>query len=215
MRIKNYILMLVASLCAVSCLDKYPEDAVLENEAITTVDEADQAVMGIYSAFLSPALYSGYLTLLPDIQADFVYAVNGYTNTYGDVWRWEILATNSQVEAVYGALYDVIGRSNFLLDNAAKIRTTITDDDQLDRLDQFCGEAYFARALAYSELIKLYCKDYKSDEDAKNRLGVVLTEHYYELPEIKRSSLYDSYQLVLLLYNARSAIHADTCFGYS
>lgn len=197
MRIKNYILMLAASLCVVSCLDKYPEDAVLENEAITTVDEADQAVMGIYSAFLSPALYSGYLTLLPDIQADFVYAVNGYTNTYGDVWRWEILATNSQVEAVYGALYDVIGRSNFLLDNAAKIRTTITDDDQLDRLDQFCGEAYFARALAYSELIKLYCKDYKSDEDAKKQLGVVLTEHYYELPEIKRSSLYDSYQLVL------------------
>lgn len=196
-RIKNYILMLAAALCAVSCLDKYPEDAVLENEAIVTVEQADQAVIGIYSAFLSPALYSGYLTLLPDIQADFVYAINGYTNTYGDVWRWEILATNAQVEAVYGALYDVIGRCNFLLDNAEKIKTTLTDDDKLDRLDQYCGEAYFARALAYSELIKLYCKDYKSDEDAKNCLGVVLTEHYYNIPEIKRASLYDSYQLVL------------------
>lgn len=196
-KIKNYILMLAASVCIVSCLDKYPEDAVLENEAIVTVEQADQAVMGIYSAFLSPALYSGYLTLLPDIQADFVYAVNGYTNTYGDVWRWDILATNAQIEAVYGALYDVIGRSNFLLDNAARIRTTLTDDNRLDRLDQYCGEAYFARALAYTELIKLYCKDYKSDEEAKNTLGVVLTEHYYEKPQIKRASLYDSYQLVL------------------
>ena len=99
--------MLAAALSAASCLDKYHEDAVLEDKAIVTVEQADQAVMGIYSAFLSPALYSGYLTLLPDIQADFVYAVNGYTNTYGDVWRWEILATNAQVEAVYGALYDI------------------------------------------------------------------------------------------------------------
>lgn len=194
---RKYILLIAATLCLSSCLDKYPEEAVLENEAITTVDEADQAVIGIYSALLSPALYSGYLTLLPDIQADFVYAVNGYTNTYGDIWRWDILATNAQIEAVYGALYDVIGRCNFLLDNAEKLRTVLTDDDQLDRLDQYCGEAFFARALAYSELIKLFCKSYEGDDEAKNELGVVLTEHYYVAPKIERASLYDSYQFVL------------------
>lgn len=55
---------------ASSCLDKFPENAVAEDKAITSVDEADQAVIGIYSSFLSGALYSGYLTLLPDIQCD-------------------------------------------------------------------------------------------------------------------------------------------------
>ena len=117
-----------------SCLDKFPEGAVAEDEAITTVDEADQAVIGIYSSFLSSALYSGYLTLLPDIQSDFVYAVNGYTNTYGDIWRWEILATNPQIEAVYGSLYTVIGNCNFLLDNAEKLKPTLIDDNEIDRL---------------------------------------------------------------------------------
>lgn len=182
---------------ASSCLDKFPENAVAEDKAITSVDEADQAVIGIYSSFLSGALYSGYLTLLPDIQCDFVYAVNGYTNTYGDIWRWDILATNPQIEAVYGSLYSLIGNCNFLLDNAEKLKPTLVDDTELDRLESYCGEAYFARALAYSELIKLFCVDYKSDEAAKNELGVVLKTKYYENQPIVRASLYDSYQLVL------------------
>ena len=192
-----YIFIFMTMFGITSCLDKFPEDAVSIDNAITSVDEADQAVMGIYSAFLSPALYSGYLTLLPDLQADLAYAVNGYSNVYGDVWRWEILATNSEIESVYGALYDVIGRCNFLLDNAEKLKTTLTDDDELDRLDQYCGEAYFARALAYSELVKMFCKSYESDEEAKEELGVVLTTHYYEKPVIKRASLYDSYKLII------------------
>ena len=89
-----YMFMMFVLLCTTSCLDKYPENAVLEDRAITTVDEADQAVIGIYSSFLSSSLYSGYLTLVPDIQCDLVYAVNGYSNNMADIWRWNILATN-------------------------------------------------------------------------------------------------------------------------
>ena len=196
-KVITYILLATVLIVPVSCLDKFPENAVHENLAITTVDEANQAAYGIYSSFLSGALYSGYLTLLPDIQSDFVYAVNGYTNTFGDIWRWEILATNAQIEAVYGSLYSVIGNCNFLLDNAKKLEQTLTNDTELDRLEMYCGEAYFARALAYSELIKLYCVDYKSDEDAQNQLGVVLRTKYYEAQPIKRATLYDSYQQVL------------------
>ena len=192
-----YMFMMFVLLCTTSCLDKYPENAVLEDRAITTVDEADQAVIGIYSSFLSSSLYSGYLTLVPDIQCDLVYAVNGYSNNMGDIWRWEILATNSQIEAVYGSLYSVIGRCNFLLDNAAKLMPTLVNDDDVDHLEKLCGEAYFARALAYSELIKLFCEDYKSDDDAKTKLGVVIRTSYYKEQPIVRSSLYDSYRQVL------------------
>ena len=56
---------------------------------------------------------------------------------------------------------------------------------------------YFARALAYSELIKLFCKSYESDEEAANELGVVLTLHYKGDEPMKRASLKDSYALVL------------------
>ena len=197
MRKNIYMFLVLMLLCTTSCLDKFPENAVAEDQAITTVDEADQAVIGIYSSFLSSALYSGYLTLLPDVQCDLVYAVNGYSNNLGDIWRWDILATNGQIEAVYGSLYSLIGKCNFVLDNAAKLFPTLVDDDDVDHLETLCGEAYFARALAYSELIKLFCVDYKNDDDAKEQLGVVLRTSYYNEQSIVRSSLYDSYQQVL------------------
>ena len=192
-----YMFLMSVLVCTTSCLDKFPDNAVSESKAITTVEEANQAVIGIYSSFLSSSLYSGYLTLLPDVQCDLVYAVNGYSNNLGEIWRWDILATNSQIEAVYGSLYGIIGNCNFLLDNAAKLMPTLVDDDDIDELEVLCGEAYFARALAYSELVKLFCVDYKSDDDAKKQLGVALRTSYYSDQPIVRSSLYDSYQQVL------------------
>ena len=194
---KIYTILLAFVLGLTSCLDKYPEDAIPANKALNSVSDVNQAVVGIYSSFLSGALYSGDLTLLPDLQADLAYAVKGNTNVYGDVWRWDIHATNANISDVYAALYDVIGRCNFLLQHVDAIRQKTIIKEDLDRLTQYSGEAYFARALAYSELIKCFCKAYESDDEAKNELGVVIRKLYYSDEVITRSSLYDSYQFVL------------------
>ncbi len=76
---------------------------------------------------------------------------------------------------MYADLYDVINRCNYLFDNVNKVKMNTTSDTQLDSSDQCCGEAYLARAIAYSELIKMFCKAYDSDEQAERELGVVLT----------------------------------------
>lgn len=197
-RFKLYIMLAAVALSATSCLDKMPEDQIPFDQSIQTVEDVNLAVIGIYSGFKSSYLYSGNLTLLPDLQTDLAYGVKGYTNTYGNIWRWkDILPTNTDIEAVYGTLYDVINRCNFLLDRVDNVRSKTTDDKALDNLDQCCGEAYFARALAYSELIKLFCKAYESDEDAANQPGVILTEHYLGNEPMKRASLKDSYAFVL------------------
>lgn len=185
-KIKLYIVLVAVLLSASSCLDKYPQDAIPQEEAIKTVSDVRQALVGIYAQFKNASLYSGYLTLLPDIQTDLVYAVKGYTNIYGDVWRNEILAINKQVEYVYGGLYTVIGRCNFVLDNIAAVEANTSDDEQLDKLDTYKGHIYFARALAYSELLKCFCKAYESDEEAANELGVVLQSSYVNPSEIPR-----------------------------
>ena len=194
---KIYTILLAFVLGLTSCLDKYPDDAIPAKKAMNTVEDVNQTVIGIYSSFLNGALYSGDLTLLPDLQSDFVYAVKGNTNIYGDIWRWDIHATNANITGVYAALYDVIGRCNFLLQHVDNIRQRTINEDDLDRLTQYTGEAYFARALAYSELIKCFCVAYEGDEEAKNELGVVIRKLYYSDEAITRSSLYDSYQFVL------------------
>jgi hypothetical protein len=48
MRKNIYMFLMSVLLCMTSCLDKFPESAVAEDQAITTVEEADQAVIGIY-----------------------------------------------------------------------------------------------------------------------------------------------------------------------
>ncbi len=179
-----------------SCLDKYPEYAIPEDKAINTLEDLDQAAIGLYSTFKSSALYSGYLTLLPDIQCDMAYAVNGYTNVYGNIWRWDILATNSEITAVYASLYGVIASANFLLEYAPRVELTLTTDEEFEQFNQICGEAYFARALAYSELIKMYCKAY-NDATASTDLGVVIVTKYHTDEPMERSSLKRSYEQVI------------------
>lgn len=192
-----------------ACLEKIPGDYILEKDSMKTLDDAEQILTGIYTAYMSGALYSGYLTLCPDIQADLVYAVQGNSNQYGTLWQWDIRSTNSEIEAVYGSLYTVIGRCNFFLDLVADLRATMTDDEDIQYLDYYTGEVYCARALAYSELIKCFCKPY-DPSTAESELGVVLADTYFGAKPSKRSSLYDSYQFVIKdLNNAKNLLDEE------
>jgi hypothetical protein len=179
-----------------SCLEKLPGDYILEEEAMQTLSDAEQTLTGIYTAYMSSALYSGYLTLCPDIQADLVYAVQGNTNQYGTHWLWDIRSTNSEIESVYAALYRVIGRCNFYLDQVEKLRNSLTDDEEIQYLDYYTGEVYCARALAYSELLKCFCKAY-DPATADSELGVVLADTYFGEKPAKRASLKESYEFVI------------------
>ena len=199
-KIYNIILKAAAAIAVsfmmMSCLEKLPTDFIPESQGMKTLPDAEQTLTGIYSAYMSGSLYSGYLTLLPDIQADLVYAVQGNSNTYGTHWLWDIRSTNSEIEAIYGSLYRVIGRCNFYLDQVEDLRSSLTDDEAIQTLDYYTGEVYCARALAYSELIKCFCKAY-DPSTAENDLGVVIADTYFgEMPK-SRSSLKASYEFVL------------------
>lgn len=196
-KIKLYILLAVVSLGAVSCLDKFPDgDGIDQGVGMQRLADAEQRLTGIYAGFKSANLYSGLLTLLPDIQTDLVYGVEGYTNTYGDFWRWEILPTNPEITSVYGTLYNVIGACNMFLEDVVSLREKLTNDDELEELLNIEGQVYFARALCYSELIKFYCKAYEP-QTAEEELGVVLVSSYYNPERKVRASLKDSYAFVL------------------
>ena len=179
-----------ALVLATSCLDKYPGGAIETEKAMNTYNDAVQFSNGIYALLKSSALYTGYLTYLPDIQTDLVYAVDGYSNQMGTFWLWQIRSTSSESEAVYSALYNVISNCNFFLEKIDGVKANTTNDDELSDLDYFTGEVYATRALAYSELIKLFCKAY-DPATAKSDLGVVLRKYYSRPEEAKRASLYD------------------------
>ena len=191
----RFAAVIAAAFIVISCLEKIPGDSIPESEGMKTLPDAEQTLNGIYSALMSGALYSGYLTLLPDIQTDLVYAVQGNTNTYGTHWLWDIRSTNSEVESVYGSLYRVIGLCNFYLDLVGDLRATLTDDDSIQTLDFYTGEVYCARALAYSELVKCFCKAYGPETEGDH--GVVLADTYFGEKPKSRATLKESYNFIL------------------
>ena len=187
---------LILGVSAVSCLEKYPASSIPEENAMQTFNDAEQHVNGIYASLKNPYLYSGLLTLLPDIQSDMVYAVEGNTNTYGSFWRWDFRPSATEIEGVYGSLYTVIGNCNFFLDRVDELMNRMTDDYYIDELEIYTGEVYTIRAMCYSELLKCYCKAY-DPATADSTPGVVLRTKYFESEPIVRASLKDSYAFVL------------------
>lgn len=194
--IKYFAVAVATMVTTTSCLDKLPQSAIPVDDAMKSFEDASQTVTGIYSMMKSSALWSGYLTLLPDIQTDLVYAVEGYSNTYGQHWLWDIRSTNSEVEAVYAALYNIINNCNFYLERIDSIIAKQTDDYNITILEQYTGEVYTIRALCYSELIKIYCEAY-NPSTADTQLGVVLRKGYSEEEASIRASLKESYEFVI------------------
>ena len=186
----------IALISLTSCLDVEPESAIPTDEAMATYEEAEQTLTGIYALLKSSALYSGYLTLLPDIQADLVYAIDGYSNTFGSFWQWQVRPTSSEIESVYAALYQVIASCNFYLEKIDAVMADQVVEERILTLQQYTGEVYTIRAMAYSELLKCFCEAY-DPATAEQKLGVVLRKGYSVPEKAVRASLKDSYQFVL------------------
>ncbi|MBP8791307.1 MAG: RagB/SusD family nutrient uptake outer membrane protein [Breznakibacter sp.] len=176
-------------------LDVVPEDMIPQEEALQSVADCESYIAGVYDTYKGSALYSGALTLLPDVQADYVYSVKGYSNTYGEIYKWEITSTTPEVETIYRALYRVVAQANFYLEFKGGVKVN-NESEQLN-FDNMTGEIYLARALAFSELIRIYCGAYDPDM-ADKQLGISLSLSYTARDQkIIRSSLKDSYAQVL------------------
>lgn len=204
----------MVAVLATSCLDKLPGSAIPVDKAMKTFNDAEQHLTGIYAQMKSSSLWSGYLTLLPDIQCDLVYAVDGYSNNMGEFWLWNFRATSQEIKAVYAALYSIISECNFFLEKIGGVIANETNDENLEYLDYYKGEVHTIRALCYSELIKCYCEAY-DPQNAQNQLGVVLRRYYSNAEKAERASLYDSYQMVLDDLTEAEALLDEDYDGYS
>lgn len=154
------IIALVLSAGFTACdLDRYPDNGIPEEEVLSTPDpqEAQQVIFGIYSGLKSGGLYSGTMTLGPDIQSDLLQAVVGFSNIYGELYRWTAKSTNSEVESVYASLYALIARCNFFLEKCAALDLTNLPAATDEVFRKCMGDVHFIRALCYSELIRFYC----------------------------------------------------------
>lgn len=201
--LSDLFILLVMCLSLTSChdfLEETPDTAIPENEAMQTLSAAEEVCIGIYSSFKNPSLYSGTLVQATEVQADLFYAAKGYSNRFGNFYRWELNANESALLDVYGGLYQIVSRCNFFLDHEAEVRATLTNKQDVKLMDKYTADVCFMRAYAYSDLIRVFCHAY-DPATAATEMGVPLYLHYRTgsgaVEVLPRASLQECYEQVL------------------
>ena len=188
-----YIVSLTALFAFSSCedfLDKRPETSVGSEDAITTMDDANLALNGVYAHFKTGSYYGRNMVVVPDIMTDAVLAIVGYSNTYGILHQWTFNAGDSDIEGFWFIMYATIANASFLLE---KIDDVPGDPAVIGNIK---GQALLARAIAHFDLVRMFAKTYDSTT-ASTDLGVpVITK--FEIGQPSRNTVEEVYTRIIL-----------------
>ncbi len=187
MQFKSIIFSLFLLLAVSSCkdfLDVKPKESISDTETITDQNSALTALRGVYSALASGDYYGTSFQSVGYLSGDNIQ----WTGSQSQVQEFinhKVNADNSTIAGVWIAIYRTINRANNIL---AKV-PTVTDQTLTTALkNQYLGEAYTIRALAYFDLARTFG-------------GVPLITNPTEKPTdnigVKRSSQAETYVQVL------------------
>lgn len=177
-------------------LNLQPQQSVDANEALTTPEGVDAAVVGTYARLGRPQLYGTNLLLVPDLLASNNYI--GWQGTFQGYREVAIKTTltsfNTEAERIFDHAYRGINQTNLIIDALPVVTNTASRA-------RFEGEARTIRAMLYFELVRLYALPYQAGQ-TNNQPGVPLnltankTEDQAAL-RLPRASVEQVYQQVV------------------
>jgi hypothetical protein len=143
------VLVFIAAGCQ-HILDVKPINEVSEESAITSPAGARAALAGMYDGLQSTNYYGGTFVFFGDLSSDDVRHTGTFT-TYRLADNNQLTSDNSTIEALWDALYRVVGRANVLIARVPNVATL----DPAER-DEILGEAHFTRALTFHNIVKFW-----------------------------------------------------------
>ncbi len=172
--------------CKEEFLDIKPIAAINSETFYTSQKAAEQAVTAIYSQ-LNNVAFDKDLIMVVDVVSDDAEAGGEYVNevpSFENFNRLMPLATQGELENVYGTLFAIVYFSNMAIEKLPKIKE-IDPKAEADVINRLYGEAKFMRALAYSYLVKYFG-------------GVPLVDHVLSADEyyLPKAELKDIYALI-------------------
>ena len=194
MRIR-YLLLPAALLTGLaaceSALEVDPTDAVPEEFAIVDAGSARAAVRGMYDGLQSVNYYAEAFLTWGDLLSDNARRRGTFTS-YREADNNLLRANNSQVEATWEAIYEVINRANVVIAKVPGV-PGLSDAEK----NQLVGEAYFLRALGYHDLVKLW---------AGVPIRLTPIQSIEEAADITRASVADVYTQIKADLNQAEAL---------
>jgi hypothetical protein len=191
-------LMAILVACNEDYIDLLPHDAIPTEKAFENLNDFEVALNGVYSSYKSSNSYGEQLSILPGIMGDLVLAVNGYSNTYGEMYKWAFNAGTDEVEGQWARNYITISRANNIIGQVDKL------DEPLEVRNNIKGQALLGRSMAHFNLVRFYAPAYSQDN--LNELGVPYMARA-ELGKPERNTVGDVYeQLLFDTYTAKRLI---------
>lgn len=176
-------LFLLGTSCQKSFLDREPYGGLPTDQAITTQDDMETALNGIYSAIRDPKLFGRSIPLIGDLLSDNVYiSADENSNRYLEFMNINYTVNNGTARDIWQTAYNAILNANNVIN---------CDLQGTDEIDQFRGEALTLRALLYFELVKHFCRPYTVV--GAGALGVPIVLDYDPFRKPSRNTLGEVY----------------------
>lgn len=184
------ILFVFVALTWNSCglLDETSPNDIDASGAIQNADQAENALVGLYSSLQNANYYGGNYLLIAD-------ALGGNSTTGGfdnplldEIGAKTVTSSNGLVEELWLTLYRTIANCNYLLEALPAV-----GDIDADRSGQIEGQARAIRALAHFDLLRYF--GYHWDTGSEYGIPVVQTIQSVE-DIVPRSTVSASYQFI-------------------
>lgn len=198
------IFLLMLSSCQ-DFLNIEPQDQISKNQALSTLDGMDAAVIGVYSTLGVNDYYRQYFTAYPELAGNMQPnpAAAGSDGVVGN--QSSIITTfregnfftigsgydDNNFDDFYAVLYNLLNQANNIIEALEAF-----ESDQEARRNSLLGEALALRAIAHFDLLRLYAQPYRFTEDGSHP-GVVLAERPFEVTERPaRRTVAEGYTLI-------------------
>lgn len=145
--IKYYLIILFMFVGLVACqddfLDRYPLDAMSDETFFTKANDLESYMNGMYGELTRSVTHGRWASL-----------ENGSDNWVSNspnssIMRHSATGEAPETSSFWNGRYDYIRRTNYFIENAAKVEDT-------NAAKHYKGEGYYARAYAYFRLLEAY-----------------------------------------------------------
>ncbi len=188
--------LLSVILLATSCsLEKMPSGSVSTND-VQSIDDVTKLRNYLYIRLRG--MYSGSYIYGGELMTDIFHASIGYGNRGGIYHKWQWTATESLAEGLWGHVYFTTATANFLIQEMDKLAEKVElSDAEKALLDTYYGEAYFLKAAAMFESVKMFAEPYTKSTSA---LGMMIVDTYNPTSDAStypaRSTVGETYEYI-------------------
>lgn len=171
---KIYLIMVFFLAIFTSCedeLDTTPFQSVDDNAVFTSLQGFENAVAGIYDGLQDADVYGANVIQDAEIKAQYVIWGGSFTS-YSEIASKTMVTVNAESTRLWVDGYDVINRANKVLD---ALVIGLDDPAFIAVQDRLKGEALFARAITYYELVRNFGLPYNTGSTSDLGVPIILT----------------------------------------